>query len=133
MKKTAVNILCTTGLTLILLAAVGIIFKARFLCIESVFQSVAVNIIIHIGLIFTRKFESSYAALEYALDICWITATALIFGMVFDWYASVPVWVLTVMALAAYFVSVMLSLVRANHEIIEINKLLQSRTTKGEE
>lgn len=133
MKKTAVNILCTTGLTLILLAAVGIIFNARFLCIESVFQSAAVNIIIHIGLKFTRKFESSYTALEYALDIGWITATALIFGMVFDWYASVPVWVLTVMALAVYFVSVMLSLVRANHEIIEINKLLQSRTTKGEE
>lgn len=133
MKKTAVNILCTTGLTLILLAAVGIIFNARFLCIESVFQSTAVNIIIHIGLIITRKFESSYAVLEYALDIGWITATVLIFGMVFDWYASVPVWILTVMTLAVYFVCVVLSLVRANHEVNEINKLLQNRMTKEKE
>lgn len=133
MKKTAVNILSTTGLTLILLADVGIIFNARFLCIESVFQSTAVNIIIHIGLIFTRKFESSYAVLEYAFDIGWITANVLIFGMVFDWYASVPVWILALMTLAVYFVSVMLSLVRANHEINEINKLLQNRMTKEKE
>lgn len=132
MKKTAVNILCTTGLTLILLAVVGVIFNAQFLCIESVFQSVAVNMIIHIGLIFTRKFESSYAALEFALDIGWITVTVLIFGMVFDWYESVPVWVLTIMTLAVYFFSVILSLVRTNHEINEINKLLQGRTTKEE-
>lgn len=133
MKKTAVNILSTTGLTLILLAAVGIIFNARFLCIKSVFQSTAVNIIIHIGLIFTRKFESSYAVLEYALDIGWITAAVLIFGVVFDWYASVPVWILTVMTLAVYFVCVVLSLVRANHEVNEINRLLQSCVTKEEE
>lgn len=51
MKK-AVIFLCTTGLTLMLLAAVGNIFIARFLCVESVFQSAAVNIIIHIGLMF---------------------------------------------------------------------------------
>lgn len=133
MKKAAVNVLSTTGLTLILLAAVGIIFNARFLCIESVFQSTAVNIIIHIGLIITRKFESSYAVLEYALDIGWITAAVLIFGVVFDWYASVPVWILTVMTLAVYFVCVVLSLVRANHEVNEINRLLQSCVTKEEE
>lgn len=133
MKKTAVNILSTTGLTLILLAAVGIIFNARFLCIESVFQSTAVNIIIHIGLIITRKFESSYAVLEYALDIGWITAAVLIFGVVFDWYVSVPVWILTVMTLAVYFVCVVLSLVRANHEVNEINRLLQNCVTKEEE
>lgn len=130
MKKTANNILCTTGLTLIILATVGVIFSAHFLCIENIFQAFAVNIIIHIGLLFTRKFESSYTFLEFALDIGYITAVVLIFGAVFDWYASVPLWILVAMTLAVYFIGVLLSLVRTRREVDEINKLLKSRATK---
>ena len=131
MKKTANNILCTTGLTLIILATVGVIFSAHFLCIENIFQAFAVKII-HLGLLFTRKFESSYTFLEFALDIGYVTAVVLIFGAVFDWYASVPPWILVAMTLAVYFMSVLLSLVRTRREVDEINKLLKSRAAKEE-
>lgn len=132
MKKMSVNILCGTGLTLILLAVVGIVFNARSLCIESIFQAFLANVIIHIGLLFTRKFECSFAALEFALDIGYITSVVLIFGGIFDWYASVPIWALVIITAAAYFISVLLSLVRTRGEVNEINKLLKRRMAKEE-
>lgn len=132
MKKISVNILCSTGLTLILLAIVGIVFNARFLCIESVFQAFLANVIIHIGLLFTRKFECSYAVFEFALDVGYITSVVLIFGALFDWYASVPIWALVIITAAAYFISVLLSLVRTRGEVNEINELLKRRAAKEE-
>ena len=46
MKKISVNILCSTAVTLLLLAILGLVSGARFLLINSVFQSFVVNIVI---------------------------------------------------------------------------------------
>lgn len=127
MKKISANILCSTAITLIILAILGVISGAQFLLIHSVFQSFIVNFIIHIGLLLTHKFESSYAILELMLDIGYMVAVVIIFGAIFNWYSSTPIWVLAIMTTIIYFAGILLNMVQVRHEVEEINELLQKR------
>lgn len=127
MKKISVTILCSTAITLLILAILGAISGAQFLLINSVFQSFIVNIVIHIGLLFTHKFESSYALLEFMLDIGYMEVVVIIFGAIFNWYGSTPIWVLVIMTLIIYIVGVFLNMVQMRQEVEEINELLQKR------
>lgn len=127
MKKISINILCSTAITLLILAILGVVSGAQFLLINSVFQSFIVNIVIHIGLLFTHKFESSYAILEYMLDIGYMEAVVIIFGAIFNWYDSTPIWVLAIMTTIIYIVVVFLNMVQIREEVEKINELLQKR------
>lgn len=131
MKKITVNILCGTGITLIVLAIVGTLFGAKFLFISSVFESLAANIVVHIGLLFTRKFESDYAILEYTLDIGYTTAIVLISGFAFDWYSSTPMWVLITMSVSICLFGFLLNTIRMRQDISDINELLKKRNKKA--
>lgn len=127
MKKIFVNILCSTASTLLILSILGVISDAQFLLINSVFQSFIVNIVIHIGLLFTHKFESSYAILEFMLDIGYMEAVVIISGAVFNWYCSTPIWALAIMTILIYIVGIFLNMVQMRQEIEEINALLRKR------
>ena len=127
MKKISINILCSTAITLLILAILGTISSAQFLLINSVFQSFIVNIVIHIGLFFTHRFESSYAILEFMLDIGYMEVAVIIFGAIFNWYCSTPIWVLAVMTTIIYIAGVFLNMVQMRQEVEEINELLQKR------
>lgn len=127
MKKISVNILCSTAITLLILAILGAISGAQFLFINSVFQCFIVNIVIHIGLLFTHRFESNYAILEFMLDIGYMEAIVIIFGAIFNWYGSTPIWVLAIMTTIIYIVGVFLNMVQIRQEVKEINELLQKR------
>lgn len=131
MKKITVNILCSTGITLIVLAAFAAIFGARFLLISSVFQSLIANMIIHIGLLFTRRFESDYAILEYTLDIGYTTAIVLIAGFAFNWYSSTPIGILITMSVVIYCIGIILNTIRIRQDICEINELIKRRNSKS--
>lgn len=127
MKKIFVNILCSTAITLLMLAVLGVVSGAQFLLINSVFQSFIVNIVVHIGLPFTHRFESSYAILEFMLDIAYMEIVVIIFGAIFNWYGSTPIWVLAIMTTIIYIVVVFLNMVQMRQEVEEINELLQKR------
>lgn len=128
MRKMTVNILCSTALTLLVLAAFGTMFGATVLFISGVFQSLIANIVIHVGLLITHKFESRYAVLEYTLDIVYTIAVVLMFGFVFNWYSSTPAWILVTMSVLLYLAGMLLSTIQMRQEISEINKLLKKRS-----
>lgn len=132
MKKIAVNILCSTGITLITLAILGALFGATRLFISSVFESFLCNLVIHIGLFFTQKFESRYAVLEYALDIGYVVAVVTASGAVFNWYRTTPLWILLTMSAMVYLAGVLLSIFRLRQDIDEINRLLQKRNNPSD-
>lgn len=79
------------------------------------------------GLLFTHRFESSYAILEYMLDIGYMEALVIIFGAIFNWYDSTPIWVLAIMTTIIYIVVVFLNMVQIREEVKKINELLQKR------
>lgn len=127
MKKLAADILCSTGITLLLLACFATMYGAKFLFVSGVFQSFAANILVHSGLLLLHKIESKYVVLEIMLDIGYTIAVVLTCGTVFDWYSSTPIGVLVVMTILIYFCGVLLSVIRIRQDIKEINKLLHKR------
>ncbi len=127
MKRIITNILATTGLALVILAIIASVYEAEFLLISAIFQTLAANTVIHLGLLLTRKLESKYAMLEATVDIVWTVFVLIVSGAVFSWYSSTPIIILIVMGASIYLIGMWLSMVRIREDIAEINKLLQRR------
>jgi hypothetical protein len=127
MKKMIINVMATTGITLIVLALIGTLYGAKFLFISGVFQSLGANIVMHLGLIITGKFESKYPILEAILDISYTIVVLIIFGAVFNWYRSTPIWILIIMAVIIYSFGCLMSIFRMREDVKAINELLQKR------
>jgi F0F1-type ATP synthase assembly protein I len=131
MRKMMINIMASTGITLVILAVIGTLFNAKFLFISSVFQSLLANIVINAGFCLTSKFESKYVALEIALDISYTMIVLIIFGAIFDWFTNgTPIWILIIMAVLIYLFGILISLFRIREDIETINQLLQNRNNK---
>jgi hypothetical protein len=122
--------MATTGITLVILAVIAALYGARFIFVSSVFQSLGANIVIHLGYLLTGKFESEYAALESALDIGYTIVILIIFGYIFKWFSSTPIWILVIMAVVIYLFGMLLSIFRMREEINAINALLKKRNKK---
>lgn len=131
MKKIIINIMASTGITLVVLSIIGTLFGANFLFISSIFQSLGANTVINLGFLLTRKFESKYTALEIALDISYTIVVLIIFGAIFDWFSNgTPIWILIIMAALIYLLGLLISLFRIREDINTINKLLRKRNNK---
>lgn len=127
MRRVILNITSTTGITLVILAIIGTLSGAKFIFINSVFQSLAANIIIHLGYLLTGQFESEYVILEATLDLGYTIIVLITFGYTFHWFTSTPIWMLVIMAMVIYIVGLLLNIFRIQEEIDIINGLLQSR------
>jgi F0F1-type ATP synthase assembly protein I len=130
-KKTITNIMITTGAALLLLAVFSVINGGESIYNETFFQVFGANIVIHLGLILTKKFESTFAVLEFLLDISYTIAVLVIFGLVFDWFFSIPIWYLVVMAVVVYTFGFFNNIVRIHKNADELNKLLQKHKNKN--
>lgn len=128
MKKFFVNIFATTGISMILLAIVALLFQAKCIYIQTVFQVFGVNIFVQSGLFFINKIEMKYTIVEMLLSMILITATLLVFGSIFHWFTSTPLWTLIIMGLVIYVVSAILNLFFMKQEAQEINTLLKKRS-----
>lgn len=132
MKKIISNIMVTTGVSILLLTAIGTVMGGCALFFSTIFQTLGVNVVIHAGLFLISRMESNSILIETILDIGFITIVILLFGAVFDWYASFPLWMLIIISVTVYFFSVSIKIFRANKEIDEINHLLQLRNKRKE-
>lgn len=127
MKRNIVNVFATTGISILLLSIVALFYKAEYLYLKTVFQVLGVNIIVHLGLVLIQKLPIKYALLKTVLDVILITGTLLVFGVLFDWFTSTPVWVLVIMGIVMYMLSLFLDLLQMKKEAQEINELIRKR------
>lgn len=130
MRKFAVNIFSTTGISLILLSVTALFFQAKCIYLQTVFQVLGANIVIHLGFVFLNRSEMKNAILEMFLHIMLIIITLYIFGLIFQWFTSTPMWILVIMAIIIYIVSVILNVLYMGQEAREINTLLKKRNDK---
>lgn len=121
------NFLATTGLSLFLLAVVAILFGARFLCVETVLQTGAANLLIHMGLSYLNRFESSFFLVEIGVEIGYILIVLILFGWVFHWYLSTPLWVLILMGILVYAIGSFIDIFQIRNDISFINQKLELR------
>jgi len=129
-KKTIINIMVTTSAAIMLLAVFAVIIDGKAIRINTHFEIFGACIVIHLGLIITRKFESSYAVLEYLLDISYIFAVLFTFGFLFDWFSTITIWYLIIMVVVIYTFGSFINIVRIRKDADELNKLLLKRKEK---
>jgi len=129
-KKIIINIMITTCMALILLAFFAVITGGKSIYVETFFQILGANIIIHLGLILTKKFESTFAILEFLLDFSYMIIVLVVFAVIFDWFSSIPVWYFVIMTVVIYIFGVFINIVRTKKEADELNRLLQKRKEK---
>ena len=130
MKNFIVNIFATTGISLILLSIIALFFHAKCIYLQTTFQVLGINIIVHVGLIFLSKIEVKHTIIEIALDIALIMIMLFVFGSIFHWFTSTPMWILVIMGFIIYIVSVILNLLCMKQEAQEINALIKKRDRK---
>lgn len=132
MKKFLVNVFATTGISLLLLSIIALCFKAECLYLRTVFQVLGVNFVIHLELFLMQKIQMQYFMLEAVLEVSLIAGALIIFGAIFDWFTSTPIWILVIMGIVMYIVSLSLDLLRMRQEAQEINALIKNRNRKAE-
>lgn len=125
MKRVFKNIFTTTGLSLILLSLIAALFGAEFLFVKTVFQVFLLNAVVHLILLFMHQMEIKYLAVEAALEIILTVALSLVFGAIFNWYTSTPVFVLVLMSISIYMISIILNILHMKQEAYEMNELIQ--------
>jgi len=130
MKKIAANIMASTGSALILLAVFSVIFNQKIVYVNTFFEILGANIVVHFGFFLTRKFESRYVIFEYLLDVGFIIAVLVVFEHFFDWF---PIWVLIIMAVVIYIFGLLVDAFRTRKEAEEMDELLQKRKKKHTE
>ena len=129
-KKTITNTMFTTGASLVILAAFSILFGKEFSYSFVVLQIFAANIVINFGLFMLWKFEIRYLILQYLVDVGYIILVLVVSGFIFDWYSTVPVWLLVAMAIVIYALAAVITNSKFRKDTEEINELLQKRKEK---
>lgn len=130
MKRQCVNIFATTGLSIIAISIVALMYKAEFLCISTVFEVLVVNVFIHFSLFMANKINYKYWFTELMAGNFMVISVLFFFGFLLNWFSYVPIWILVIMGIAVYFLSLFLNLFRIQQEAKEINDLLRKRDSK---
>ena len=125
MKKMILNIMATTGISLVALALIATLYDGTLICIDTVFQMLGLNIVIYIGLYFMDYIEYRYALLETGLKLIYIILLVLISGFVWDWYNNLSGAVLILMTIGIFAVCVCLDTISLLSEVKTINGLIE--------
>jgi len=129
-KNIVTNTMFVTGTALVILAVFSVLLNVEIHFVPTVFEIFAANIIIILGLFLRWKFEIRNIIFEYLVDISYIILVLVIFGLIFNWYSAIPVWLLIAMAVIIYIFAMIISVTKINKDAKELNKLLQKRQKK---
>ena len=125
MKKLILNIMATTGITLVVLAIVGLCYEATVLFISAVFQALLLNVAIYIGLYILDYFEYRYPIVETGLKLLYVLVLVLIWGRMFQWYGNMSVGTLLTMTVIIFSLCVGLDTISLRNQVKDINGLLK--------
>ncbi len=132
MKKMILNIMATTGISLVALSLVATLYDGSLICIDTIFQVLGLNVIIYIGLYFMEFIEYRYAILETGLKLIYIIMLVLISGWLFGWYNNLSGTVLVLMTIVIFAVCVCLDAVNLLNEVKSINVIIEEeRSERG--
>jgi hypothetical protein len=125
MRKTIVNTIITTGISIIGLTLYFAVFHKNTVLVHTILELFGANIIIHIGLHIRDKFEIFNVVLEHIIDISYTLIILVAFGILFNWFSAVPVWILILSGIIIYIITSVLTISKINKDTNEINELLQ--------
>ncbi len=124
MKKTIINIFAMTGITLVALSTIALCYNASFLCLNTVFQALGVNVLIYAGITLINKLEFSFTLIETGIKIIYSVILVLVFGSLFAWYDSLSTPVLIGFTVFVLIVCELLDMLSLKNKVKEINELI---------
>lgn len=124
MKRMIANIMATTGITLVILSLIATCYGGTMICISTVYQVLAVHIVIYAGFFVLGQFEYRYAVLETGLKLLFMLSLVLAGGSIFNWYHNLPWPVLALMTLVIFGVCLCLDTMSLLDEVKTINGLI---------
>lgn len=130
MKKKITGCLTTTALSILILGIVALLSGGHFLCIETVYQILLANILIHVLVFVIQKFESPYFFVEISLEIGGILLILLGLGYIFSWYESVSVLTLIIMGVLVYVFGCLIEIFHIQNDLDYINDKLEQKRKK---
>ncbi len=125
MKKVLLNIMATTGISLVVLSLVATLYDGSLICIDTIFQVLGLNVVIYIGLYFMEFIEYRFAILETCLKLIYIIVLVLVSGLIWGWYNSLQPAVLVLMTIGIFIVCVCLDAISLLSEVKAINVLIE--------
>ncbi|MCL1955179.1 MAG: hypothetical protein FWF68_05845 [Spirochaetes bacterium] len=129
-KKIINDIMFVTGSALVILAVFSLLFNVEIGFVPTIFEIFAANVVIILGLFLLEKFELRNIIMEYLVDISYIIVVLVVFGLIFNWYSAIPVWLLIVMAIGIYIFAMIFTVTKIRKDAKELNKLLQKHREK---
>jgi len=63
-------------------------------------------------------------------DISYIIAVLVVFGLIFNWYHAVPIWILIAMAFVVYTFVMIFTVSKLKKDVEELNELLHKHQEK---
>ena len=124
MKKTIINIFAMTGITLVALSTIALCYNATFLCLNTVFQALAVNILIYAGITLISRIGFSFTLVETGIKIIYSVILVLVFGSLFQWYESLSTPILIGFTVFVLVVCELLDMLSLKNKVKEINELI---------
>jgi len=127
------NTFLTTGITLIVLAIVAVLYGGTCIFVRTIFENLGANTCLHLAFMVTRRFESKYFLVDAAVDIAVIAGICLLFGVFFGWFSSTQVGVVVLMVVITYAISSAFQVFRVREDTRYINDKLKQRAKLRQE
>ena len=117
-----------TGITLVALSLIALCYNATFLCLNTVFQALGVNILIYAGITLINKIEINLALVETGIKLIYAIILAIISGYIFSWYESLSLPVLIGFTAFILIVCEFLDMLSLKNKVKEINDLIEKQS-----
>ncbi len=130
MKKMILNIMATTGLTLMVLALVATCYGGTVIFISAIFEAFVLNTAVYAGIYILNRFEYRYPILETGLKLIYVLALVLASGYLWGWYDNLSALVLVIMTIVIFGVCVYLDTINLKDEVKAINVLIAKEEEK---
>jgi hypothetical protein len=127
MKKTIINMMFTTGISIVGLTLYFVFIREERILVQTILQLFGANILLHLGLYIRDKFEIRNPLIESVVDNSIIITVLLVFGFVFGWFVKIPVWLLVISAIGLYAITVFITSSEVKKDIEKVNKLLEEQ------
>ena len=124
MKKTFMNMMFTTGISIFGLTLYFVFIREKAILVNTILQLTGANILIHLLLHLRDKFEIRNPIIESIVDSSIIIAILIAFGLIFGWFAKVPLWLLVASGIGYYIITSIITVSKTKKDTEEVNEIL---------
>jgi hypothetical protein len=114
----------TTGISIFGLTLYFVLIREKAILVNTILQLTGANILIHLLLHLRDKFEIRNPIIESIVDSSIIIAILITFGLIFGWFAKVPLWLLVVSGIGYYMITSIITVSKTKKDTEEVNEIL---------